>query len=102
MVTDLDYSFYSRWATADACGEMVKEIFEDIEKNPQKYSGKCIQFHGNLGSLIYCETYLRGLLSKRGISGLEVRSGEKLNGADFSFDVGEYVRNYLRRIDLRS
>lgn len=100
MVTDLENSFYARWATADACEKLVREIFEDIEKDPQKYSGKCILFYGNLGSLLFCEVGLKALIIKGGISDLEIKSGNEFNGADFSFDVGNYVRKYLDRIRL--
>ncbi|MEK6860243.1 MAG: hypothetical protein AABX54_05515 [Nanoarchaeota archaeon] len=93
---DFDY----RWATTDACDELINSLIADIDANPGKYSGKTILFYGNLGSLLYCEVSLRALIRKRGISGLEIKSGNEENGADFSFDVGKHVREYLAKMGL--
>ena len=73
-------------------GDLGSLIFPDFTLNSQG---------GDLGSLMFCEVGLRALVIKKGISDLEIKSGNESNGADFSFDVGEYVRGYLKKIGLR-
>jgi 5-bromo-4-chloroindolyl phosphate hydrolysis protein len=89
-----------RLETTDACEILVKSIFDDIKRQPEKYLQKRVLFYGNLGSLMYCEVHLRALLHKNKISGLEICSNDESQDADFKFDVGEYVRMHFEKIGL--